>query len=136
MQPNSHLGHCMAGCISVNIYEARYKWDLLFGNMAYLFPFVHYIIMNQDYYKHKNNLNFFRFSGGGIQNFFSKRLSPRFFIFLCVPIFLHTALVFFVIFQNEITTILTPSTSERWSGGGGGCHVFSFWRSLITNPQC
>ncbi len=29
---------------------------------------------------------------------------------------------FLVIFRNEITTILTPSTSE----GGGGGHVFRF----------
>ncbi len=33
---------------------------------------------------------------------------------------------FLAIFRNEITTILTPSTSEGVSGGGGGGHVFRF----------
>ncbi len=46
---------------------------------------------------------------------------------------LPTNVDFLAIFRNEITTILTPSTSE---GGGWGWSCFSFWRSLITNPQC
>ncbi len=35
-------------------------------------------------------------------------------------------LIFLGIFRNEITTILTPSTSEGVSGGGVGGHVFRF----------
>ncbi len=42
---------------------------------------------------------------------------------------------FLAIFRNEITTILTPSTSEGGEWGRWGWSRFSFWRSLITNPQ-
>ncbi len=34
--------------------------------------------------------------------------------------------MFLAIFRNEITTILTPSTSEGDEWGGGGGHVFRF----------
>ncbi len=40
-----------------------------------------------------------------------------------------------VIFWNEITTILTPLTSEGGEWGRWGWLRFSFWRSLITNRQ-
>ncbi len=43
---------------------------------------------------------------------------------------------FLAIFRNEITTIPTPSTSEGGEWGRWGLSRFSFWRSLITNPQC
>ncbi len=43
---------------------------------------------------------------------------------------------FLAIFRNEITTILTPSTSEGSEWGRWRWSRFSFWRSLITNPQC
>ncbi len=45
-------------------------------------------------------------------------------------------LLFLATFRNEITTILTPSTSEGGEWGRWGWSHFSFWRSLITNPQC
>ncbi len=44
-----------------------------------------------------------------------------------------TAILFLVIFWNEITTILTPSISER---GAWGWSRLSFGWSLIRNPQC
>ncbi len=40
------------------------------------------------------------------------------------------------IFQKEITTILTPSTMEGGEWGRRGWSRFSFWKSLITNPEC
>ncbi len=40
------------------------------------------------------------------------------------------------IFRNKITAILTSSTSEEGEWGRWGWSRFSFWRSLITNPQC
>ncbi len=43
---------------------------------------------------------------------------------------------FSAIFRNEIMTILTPSTSEGGEWGWCGWSLFSFWGSLITNPQC
>ncbi len=43
---------------------------------------------------------------------------------------------FLAIFRNEITTILTPSTSEGSKWKRWDWTRFSFWRSLITNPQC
>ncbi len=42
---------------------------------------------------------------------------------------------FLAIFRNEITTILTPLTSERDEWGRWEWSRFSFWRTLITNPQ-
>ncbi len=46
------------------------------------------------------------------------------FVFFSMVSFCY--LVFLAIFRNEITTILTPSTLEGVSGGGGGDHVFHF----------
>ncbi len=43
---------------------------------------------------------------------------------------------FLAIFRNEITTILTPSTSEGDEWRRWGWSRFEFWRSLIMNPQC
>ncbi len=43
---------------------------------------------------------------------------------------------FLATFRNEITTILTPSTSEGGEWGRWGWSRFSFWRSLITKPKC
>ncbi len=43
---------------------------------------------------------------------------------------------FLAIFWNEITTILTPSTSEEGEWGRWVWSRFSFWRYLITNPEC
>ncbi len=45
-------------------------------------------------------------------------------------------LFFLTIFRNEITTILTPSTSEGGEWLRWWWSRFTFWRSLITNPQC
>ncbi len=46
------------------------------------------------------------------------------------------AFTFLAIFRNEITTILTPSTSEGGEWRRRGWLRFSFLRPLITNPQC
>ncbi len=40
------------------------------------------------------------------------------------------------LFRNEITPILTPSTSAGGEWGRWRWSRFSFWRSLIMNPQC
>ncbi len=40
--------------------------------------------------------------------------------------FFQYVYIFLAIFRNKITTILTPSTSEGVSGGGGSGHVFCF----------
>ncbi len=42
--------------------------------------------------------------------------------------------LFLAIFQNETTTILTPSTSDGGERERRGWFRFLFWRSLITNP--
>ncbi len=44
--------------------------------------------------------------------------------------------LFLAIFRNEITTILTRSTSEGGEWGRREWSRFPFWRSLITNLQC
>ncbi len=55
----------------------------------------------------------------------------NFWITVCTVLFQGPYLA---ILRNEITTILTPLTSE--GGEWGRSSRFSFWRYLITNPQC
>ncbi len=68
-----------------------------------------------------------------LEKFFRRKLLFTYF-FPSLKIFSDTN--FLAIFRNEITTLLTPSTSEGGKWGRWGWSRFSFWRFLITNPQC